>query len=158
MKKKIILRGLLGFPIGIAIGYVITILISLGWGNGYYSPCVPDLIDMMGNEIRAVVLQTILCGLVGTGFAASSVIWEIEHWSVVKATGIYFLIISVIMLPVAYFAYWMEHSIVGFLSYYGIFILIFVVIWIIQFFIGKHSVDRMNANLSKIKDEADEIK
>ena len=29
MKKQMILRGLLGFPLGIAIGYVITIIISL---------------------------------------------------------------------------------------------------------------------------------
>ena len=36
MKKKLLLRGALGFPIGIAIGYVITICISLMWAGGYY--------------------------------------------------------------------------------------------------------------------------
>ncbi len=56
-------------------------------------------------------------------------------------------IISVIMLPVAYFAYWMEHSIVGFLSYFGIFVFIFAFIWIVQFAIGKHNVKRLNENL-----------
>lgn len=60
--------------ISITMGYLITILISLGWGNGYYSPCVPELISIMGNEINAVILQTILCGILGVGFAASSVI------------------------------------------------------------------------------------
>lgn len=114
MKKKIIKRSLLGFPLGITMGYLITILISLGWANGYYSPCVPELISLMGNEINAVILQTILCGILGVGFAASSVIWEMDSWSSVKQTGIYFSIISVIMLPIAYFAYWMEHSVVGF--------------------------------------------
>ena len=44
MKKKIFYRALIGFPIGISIGNLIMILISLGWANGYYSPCVPDLI------------------------------------------------------------------------------------------------------------------
>ena len=151
MKKKIILRGALGFPFGIAIGYFITIFISLGWANGYYTPCVPELISMMGNEINAVILQAILCGLLGIGCAASSVIWEIESWSIVKQTGIYFGIISVIMMPIAYFTYWMEHSIMGFLSYFGIFILIFIIIWIIQFIIGKHTVKKMNSNLYKTK-------
>lgn len=79
MKKKIIMRSLLGFPLGIAMGYLITILISLCWANGYYSPCAPELISVMGNEINAVILQTVLCGILGTGFAASSVIWEMEH-------------------------------------------------------------------------------
>ncbi len=147
MKKKVILRSIWGFPIGIAIGYFITILISLGWANGYYVPCVPELISTMGNEINAVVLQALLCVILGAGFAASSVIWEIESWSIIKQTGIYFMIISVIMLPIAYFTYWMEHSVAGVLSYFGIFVLIFAFIWIIQFVIGKHNVKKLNENL-----------
>ncbi len=147
MRKKIILRGILGVPIGITIGYLITIFISLGLANGYYSPCVPELISIMGSEIRAVILQTVFCGILGAGFAASSVIWEIDHWSLVKQTGIYFVIASVIMLPIAYFAYWMQHSVMGFLIYFGIFILIFAIIWVTQFAIGKHNVRKMNEKL-----------
>ena len=156
MKKKLILRGMFGFPIGIAIGYLITIFISLGWADGSYSPCVPELVSEMGNEINAVLLQTFLCGLVGAGFAASSVIWEIDNWSLIKQTGIYFMLISAIMLPVAYFMYWMEHSAAGFFSYFGIFVLIFVLIWIIQFVIGKHNVRKMNENLHNVKDGREE--
>ena len=48
MKKKMILRGMLGLPIGVAIGYVITIVLSLVWADGYYAPCVPEMIDIMG--------------------------------------------------------------------------------------------------------------
>lgn len=147
MKKKIILRGILGIPIGITIGYLITIFISLGLANGYYSPCVPELISMTGSEIRAVIVQSVFSGILGAGFAASSVIWEIDHWSLVKQTGIYFAIASLLMLPIAYLAYWMEHSVVGFLSYFGIFILIFAMIWAIQFAIGKYNVKKMNEKL-----------
>ena len=86
MKKKLLLRGALGFP----IGYVITICISLMWAGGYYSPCAPELAEALGNEISAVILQALLCGLLGAGFAASSVIWEMESWSLVRQTGVYF--------------------------------------------------------------------
>lgn len=151
MKKKIILRSLLGFPIGLAIGYIITILISLGWANGEYSPCVPELAAVMGNEINAVILQAALCGLLGAGFAASSVIWEIERWGLAKQTGIYFMAISVTMMPIAYFTRWMEHSVKGFLVYFGIFCLIFAVIWVIEFAIGKRHLKQMNDALAKKK-------
>lgn len=151
MKKKIFYRALIGFPIGISIGNFIMILISLVWANGYYAPCVPDLITEMGNEINAVIIQTALCGLLGTGFSASSVIWEIEHWSIVKQTGIYFLMISVIMLPISYLMYWMEHSVTGFLIYFCIFILIFAVIWMVQFIIVKNSIKKMNEKLSETR-------
>lgn len=150
MKKKIVIRSLLGFPIGIAVGYLITIFISLVWADGYYSPCMPELISAVGNEINAVIFQTVLCGVLGTGLGAGSVIWEMDDWSIVKQTGVYFLIVSVIMLPIAYFTYWMEHSVVGFLFYFAVFLLIFVIIWIVQFMIGKHNVRRMNEKLSKI--------
>lgn len=63
MKKQLLLRGLLGFPIGIALGYLITILVSLGWGGGAYAPCMPALADAVGSEIGAVMLQALLCGL-----------------------------------------------------------------------------------------------
>ncbi len=153
MKKKIITRSLLGFPLGITIGYVITIVLSLIWAKGYYSPCVPQLIDLMGNEIKAVVLQALLCGILGAGFGGASAIWEIDNWSLVKQSGIYFLTVSIIMMPTAYFTYWMEHSVKGFLSYFGIFALIFAVIWIVQFFVGRHNVSRMNEKLSQNKKE-----
>lgn len=147
MKKKIVLRGILGFPLGVAAGYLITIIISLIWANGYYSPCVPELVAIMGSEIKAVSLQALLSGILGTGFAAISVIWEIENWSIVKQTGIYFIISSLIMLPIAYFTHWMNHSLKGVLSYYGIFILIFVIIWIVQYIIARKNVKKMNETL-----------
>lgn len=149
MKKKIVLRGILGFPLGVAAGYLITIIISLIWANGYYSPCVPELAAIMGSEIKAVSLQALLSGILGTGFAAISVIWEMENWSIVKQTGIYFIISSLIMLPIAYFTHWMNHSLKGVLSYYGIFILIFVIIWIAQYIIARKNVKKMNETLCR---------
>lgn len=151
MKKKIFLRSILGFPLGLAIGYVISIIVSLINSNGDYTPCEPTLIAMMGNEINAVMLQALLCGILGMGFAASSVIWEIENWGIIKQTGIYFLIISIIMMPIAYVTYWMEHSFKGVLSYFGIFVLIFVIIWIIQYTIIRHHVKKMNEALKAVQ-------
>lgn len=148
MKKKIILRGIWGFPVGMAIGYAITILISLGWGEGYYYSCTPELVEAMGSEINAVLVQALLTGLIGLGSAAGSVVWETE-WGLVKQTGIYFCIESVLLMPTAYVLYWMEHSVGGFLSYFGIFMMIYVAIWMTEFAVNKALVKRMNENLHK---------
>ncbi len=152
MKKKLLLRGMLGFPLGLAMGYLITIFISLTVSDGRYYPCVPELAAVMGNEINAVLLQAVLCGILGTGFGACSVIWEIENWGIVKQTGIYFSIISVIMLPIAYVSYWMEHSLKGILGYFGIFVLIFAAVWIVQYTAAKHNVRKMNETLCRRRD------
>lgn len=152
MRKKVFLRSMLGFPLGLAMGYFITIIGSLIFANGHYSPCVPELIDVMGSEMKAVLLQALLSGILGSGFAAGSVIWEMEDWGLVKQTGIYFLIISVVMMPIAYVLYWMEHSLKGLLSYFGIFVFIFITIWIVQYTIGKQNVKKMNETLHKSRE------
>mgnify|MGYP004498431905 FL=1 len=149
MKKKIIMRGLLGLPTGIAIGFVITLIISACIGNGSFYPVTPELIDTMGNELNAVILQTVLCAVMGVGFAAASVIWELDSWSLAKQSGIYFAIISVIMLPIAYVTNWMKHTALGVLSYVAIFVAIFIIVWLSQYLLWKRKIKKMNALVSK---------
>ena len=149
MKKKIIMRGLFGLPVGIAIGFVITLIISACIGNGTFYPVAPELIDTTGNELNAVILQTVLCAVMGAGFAAASVIWELDSWSLAKQSGIYFLIISVIMLPIAYVMNWMKHTVLGVLSYAAIFAAIFVVVWLLQYILWKRKIKKMNDLVSK---------
>lgn len=72
------LRSMSGFPLGLALGYLITIVISLIWGDGYYAPCMPELIEVTGNEINAVLLQAFLCGIIGSGFAADSLFFILD--------------------------------------------------------------------------------
>ena len=129
MKKEALLRGLLGVPLGIALGHIISLLASLGLAGGEFSPCVPSLVQAMGSEVAAVALQTGLSGLLGAAFGAGSVVWSLDHWSLVKQTGVYFLIGSLAMLPIAYLAHWMEHSLRGILGYFLIYLAIFAGIW-----------------------------
>lgn len=149
MKKKIIMRGLFGLPTGIAIGFVITLIISICIGNGSFYPVTPELIDATGNELNAVILQTVLCAIMGAGFAAASIIWELDSWSLAKQSGIYFMIISVIMLPIVYFTNWMKHTALGVLSYVAIFVAIFVVVWLSQYLLWKRKIKQMNTLVNK---------
>jgi hypothetical protein len=149
MKKKILMRGLFGLPTGIAIGFVITLIISICIGNGSFYPVTPELIDATGNELNAVILQTVLCAIMGAGFAAASIVWELDSWSLAKQSGIYFMIISVIMLPIAYFTNWMKHTVLGVLSYVAIFVAIFVVVWLSQYLLWKRKIKQMNTLVNK---------
>lgn len=141
------MRGLFGLPAGIAFGFIITIIISACIGKGIYYPVKPSLIEVAGSELNAVILQTVLCGIMGAGFAMASVIWKLDSWSLAKQSGIYFLIACVITLPVAYIANWMEHSVVGFLSYAGVFTAIFIAVWFIQYLAWKQKIKKINARV-----------
>lgn len=145
MKKQIILRGLLGVPIGISIGFIITIIVSFFVGKGVYCPATPEFIKTMGNELNAVVLQTVLLAIMGAGIGMASVIWELDSWSLAKQSGIYFLILCLVMLPVAYVANWMRHSVSGVLIYTGVFVAVFVIVWLVRYFIWKGRIKKLNA-------------
>ena len=147
--KKIIQRGIVGIFVGLAIGQIITIIISLSLGTGEYVACAPEFIELVGNEAVAVAVQTILCGIMGFGFGGASAIWEMDNLSIAAQTGICFLIYSIFMLPIAYFTYWMEHSVAGFLKYFGIFAGIFATIWAVQYFIWKKRIKEINDGLKQ---------
>ena len=140
MKKELFSRIFVGLLGGIVISYLITIGISLAIG---------DLIERFGNEVTAIIIQTVLSAVLGAGFAGASVIWEIDKWSLLKQTSIYFGIVSVLMMTVAYICEWMEHSVKGVLSYFAIFVAIFVVVWIVQYLIWKIRIYKIKEGIQK---------
>jgi len=144
MKKKAILRGLLGIPLGIAMIHIITIIISIAVGDGNHLSVEPLLVYEFGSELNAVIFQTILYSLLGASFAAASIIWEIENWSIVKQTGIYFLITSATMTPVAYFGLWIERTALNVVIFFAIFVAIFIFSWLLQYAIWKNKIKTLN--------------
>jgi len=147
MKKIIIQRGLTGIPLGIAIGYIITVIMSLIFGEGSYNAVMPQVVEQVGSEMTAIVVQLLLWALLGGASAASSAIWEADNWSIFKQTGLYFLLLAITLLPISYFMHWMERSLMGFLIYSGGFVVIFIIMWLIQYLVWKHKVKKMNEKL-----------
>ena len=71
MKKTIILRSLLGAPVGLTISYLISVFTSLAMGDGNYYPIVFQVAETCGNEINAGLLQPVLALLVVAGFCGA---------------------------------------------------------------------------------------
>lgn len=149
MLKKVLLRCLFGAPIGLAIGTMITIIISLVIGDGTFYAVVPELITDCGSEINAVVFQSVLCLIYGAAWAGASLVWENEHWSILKQTVTHLIICSAATFPIAYFARWMPHNANGILLYFGIFVVIYIAIWFSQYSAMKKKVEQINQKLNQ---------
>ncbi|HUM84531.1 MAG TPA: DUF3021 domain-containing protein [Lachnospiraceae bacterium] len=147
MRKKILLRCLIGAPIGLAISTLITIIISLTVGDGNYYPVVPELVSDCGNEMNAVLLQALLSLLYGAAWAGASVIWEMENWSILLQTVTHLVICSLATFPIAYFMRWMKHTASGILLYFGIFFAIYLIIWLSQYSSMKKRVEEINRKI-----------
>lgn len=57
------------------------------------------------------------------------------------------------MLPIAYVTNWMKHSAGGILTYVGIFIVIFLIAWLIQYHAQKGRIQKMNDCIRKKRSE-----
>ena len=145
--KKIVSRVLYSFPIGISCSVGISLFLSLLFGEGKYYPFAASLVSFTGSEVKAMLMQTILSGILGSVFGGMSFIWEIERWSILKQTAVYFLSVSIPMMGISYLLYWMEHSLNGFLLYFLIFVMVFFVVWLFNFAIYWFKVRRINQEL-----------
>lgn len=141
--KKAGLRALVGAPLGLAYSTMITIIISLARGDGSYYAVVPEMIADIGSESVAVLIQALCSMLYGAAFAGASVVWDTD-WSLAKMTAVHFLICSAATFPIAYLIRWMEHTPGRVLKYFGIFLAIYIAIWIGQYMRMKRNVDAIN--------------
>jgi len=149
IKKTMSNRALLGIPLGIAIGQVMAIISSLIMGDGVFFTVHYSLIEQFGNEINAVIIQTILNAFLGVTFASLSVIWEIDEWSLTKQSGIYFTFTAIVFLPISYFSGWIPPNLFGFISYFTLFVCVFIMNWIVGYFVWKKRVDAINRKINE---------
>lgn len=156
IKKKLLLRSLLGAPVGVVISTVITIIISLCTGHGEYYAAPHELVDWCGSEITAVIVQTICALAVGAIGGGSSVIWEIEKWNLTKQTLVHFAVISVSFVPISYVLNWLPHYLYGALGYVAAFLITYLVMWLSIYLSTKAKIKKMNKQLEKMRqsDEA----
>lgn len=139
--KKITLRGLFGIPIGIAIGATIALII-----NHIIAGNAPD---PMYTSLRYFTTSYFVSAVIGVTFAVSSLIWDIERWSLLKQTVIHFLITSIILLICAILAKWIMIKMQEILAFLGIFVVIYIIIFISQYFFERKQVEKVNKELEK---------
>ncbi|MEE3451648.1 MAG: DUF3021 domain-containing protein, partial [Acutalibacteraceae bacterium] len=141
---------LIGAPIGLSISFIITLIISAMINKGEFYPVVPKFTIICGNELNAVIIQSLCSLLYGAAFAGASVIWEVESWSLLKQTVLHCIVISSSTLPIAYCMYWMPHNVLGIAIYIFIFFFIYFFIWFGQYFAMKKKIQAFN---DKVKAE-----
>ena len=144
MLRKILSRSFIGFILGTFINTIIAITISLIINDGNYYAANPNIAS---TEISSVLIQFVLSGILGTAFSAGSLIFESDSLSLLSQTILHFLVASLAMLPIAYLCNWMNHSILGFIQYFSIFVAIYFVIWLTQYITWKKRLATINKKL-----------
>ena len=130
MLNKIIKRAIMGFVYGVFIGQTILILESLNAGNGSFCPVSEYLVQHASSTLAAVIIQYFVTGLIGISFSASTVIFEIDKWSITAQTALHFVITFAVMLFAGFVCGWYPHTLSGVLVWLAVFVVIYVLMWI----------------------------
>ena len=146
-KKEVAKRAILGFIYGVFIGQTILILESLMKHDGNFYYVAASLVQFAGTKLGAVIIQYFITGLIGTTFAATTVLFEMDSWSLLRQTIIHFLITSIVMYIAGFMCGWFPHTVGSTLIWFGIFIVVYVIFWICFSSYYKNKVKKINEAL-----------
>ena len=142
LRKKALWMSLLGFVLGIVVGLCFLLIPE------------PESLSFT-NQILTMVLYYVFCGLLGAISMGTSVIYDIESWSILRCTVTHFLITIV-----GFIIFYAGLIVIGISSlpppgicffFIVIFVVIYFCIWLIQYLVFRHKVKKMNAKLQTWK-------
>ena len=143
-KKEILKRAALGLPIGIAIGatFTLTIAYIANGQNGGQAPAEY-------RELSFYLVSYIVSAVIGMVFAVSSIIWDVEKWSLRTQTISHFAITLSTHLTCAVVANWIPFKLGAVLMYAGMYVAIYLVIFLITYSVQKKRIEELNEALEE---------
>lgn len=139
MLSSVLKRAGIGFLIGMAVGNLIAWMTSAGSGMIYN----PAFMERMGGLTAAMIIQTLLSGLLGAVSMAGMAFYEIDRWPLALGTAAHFLIIEAFYVPIALVLRWVEGPAELLISM-AIQLVIFILIWLIMYLRYKAQVRELN--------------
>ena len=141
MKKKLLIRILLGFLLGMAAMLLVpAILNGIPVGTGLYSD---KLLARTGSPEAATVLSLLVMGVFGSLCMGGTLFYELEDWPLACATAAHYLLMALGYLLPNWLLCW-DMPIKLLLTIEGFMALGFVLIWLIMYLRCKREVQELN--------------
>ena len=134
MRKKAILLGLIGYVCG----------------------CVIGLFFALQNEnfnIREALPSILLGGIPGAIAMGSAVIYDIEEWSLLRATATHFLVVMGVILFACFLLKWFPPWSPAFWIMLAAELIGYVIIWLIMYYCFRNKVRTLNEMLKESREK-----
>jgi MFS family permease len=142
VKKSLIYRFLTGFVVGAIMVHAITLLANY-LDSGSLLLCRPSLIKAMGFS-SALALQTVLGAALGILAFGGMCFFDIEEWSLLRASVAHCALILVAYLIAGSMLHWFSRHIIPILIMSLITIVAYALIWLIMYALWKREIREMN--------------
>ncbi|MBR4514322.1 MAG: DUF3021 domain-containing protein [Lachnospiraceae bacterium] len=135
--KKIIIRSLIGFALGLAVGAFFWFL--------------PGNSDTDEISVRFVVRHFLVSGLFGAYAMGSTFFYEVEHWSITRATLTHFIPLFVLYFTVGLLQRWFTLGSLMFWIMLAMWLAMYAVIWLICYTSYRREIRKINRQLESWK-------
>lgn len=148
MKKKLLRRCLFGTSMGLTVFVLISLAFAHLRGDGelrigYY------LIRVYGNEVNAwtaLVLSNMVMGML---WSAASIIFETD-WGLLLQTLVHGICCVIPSMGIAWAMYWIPRSADGIIQYAAVFVVVYVIVWVVQYLSMKRRLGQINHRLKTL--------
>ncbi len=153
--QSVLLRMLCGGGITVLLTEIVvlinTLIVMRLTGNPQAVPLVPDYAARFENPYIALIIQVLLCGLIGMSFSGCSVIFEMEKWSLIKQAVLHFILTAIVWVPVGMFCWGLGKYKNVYISV-GISILItYVITWVSRIVLLRKETREINEQLIHLR-------
>jgi hypothetical protein len=107
MAEKTLKRMGMGYVIGMPVGTLILVFLSYATEGGALL-FTDALLQRVGSEASALLVQTMLSGIIGAVGMGATSFFDIEGWSVLKSALAYYATYTIAFLPIGFFLGWLE--------------------------------------------------
>ncbi|MGT2951103.1 hypothetical protein BU202_07400 [Streptococcus cuniculi] len=139
--------------LGISIGLIISLIMSACFGHGTYLPLNP--LSTMGryylshfNLVEVMVISVLIWAAIGLLFQIADRIFK-QEWSLAKMTFVHFLLTAVGFTSLGLLAGWFPINLIWILFFESIFVIIYALIFWINYQSMKKHITAINQGLGK---------
>ncbi|MBD5530994.1 MAG: DUF3021 domain-containing protein [Lachnospiraceae bacterium] len=152
MWKKCLWRGAVSFTACVTVNVLILMAKTMSMvritGDKQTLPdLVPEYAAHFENLFMALMVQTLLCGLIGFAFGACSVIMDIAKWSMVRQAVVHFVLTACVWVPVSIFCWGLGRYWISFICVFLGMLVTYTVTWTCQIIVCRKEVARINEQL-----------
>ncbi|MCM1102826.1 MAG: DUF3021 domain-containing protein [Clostridium sp.] len=157
MWKKCICRGMVSFTACVTVNVILLMTKTMSavrmTGDAQAMPeLVPEFAACFSNPFMALMVQTLLCGLIGFAFGGCSVILEIARWSMIRQAVMHFILTALVWVPVSIFCWGLGRYWISFICVFLGMLFTYTVTWTCQIIVCRREVARINVQLLERED------
>ena len=140
--KKSFIVGLIGFPVGVLVG-IAFLMISPGSG---------------AMSALRIGIHIFLSGMLGAIALGSSVVYEVESWSVTRCTVTHFVITFTTYFSIGFSLGWLPLGEISTYIMVGCMVVAYFMIWISMYLVSKKQAKELDEELKRWKKETGSVK